>query len=182
MVLLMSNDNSNDSLEDRLSSTSTTEIQTTSTSDLSSTPSYSHWKDYLVNASATSLFFTPLFGAIEYFSGMESKQILYSRAIATGIHFTIAKPYAAFRQKVASWMGADYSSSQLRKYAVDTAAMIMISLPTYSAQLYLAGAPLKAMAVALPSALLTWSVIGRPFGRWQDWWRKQWGVKPTLDK
>jgi len=113
---------------------------------------------------------------------METKQILYSRAIATGIHFTIAKPYAMFREKVASWIGADYSSSSLRKYAVDTAAMIVTSLPTYSIQLYLAGAPLKAMAVALPSALLTWSVIGRPFGRWQDWWRKQWGVKPTLDE
>ncbi len=178
----MSNGKPNDSLEDRLSSTGTEEIQTTSTTDSSSTLPYRPWREYLVNASATSLFFTPLFGVIEYFSGMETKQILYSRAIATGIHFTIAKPYAAFRQKVASWMGADYSSSQLRKYAVDTAAMIVISLPVYSTQLYFAGAPLKAMAVALPSALLTWSVIGRPFGRWQDWWRKQWGVKPTLDK
>ncbi len=175
----MPNNNSDDSLEGRLSSDGDGEIKTTEHHSL---PTYSPLKEYLVNTSATSLFFNPLFGVIEYFSGMETKQILYSRAIARGIHFTISKPYAAFRQKVASWMGADYSSSHFRKYAVDTTAMIVTSLPLYSIQLYFAGAPLKAMAVALPSALLTWSVIGRPFGRWQDWWRKQWGVKPTLDK
>ena len=139
-------------------------------------------KNYAVDTSAFLGFYTPIMASLEYFiAGMESKEVLKSRIYASGYHLLFSRPYGKFRQWYADLWHADYNSSKRKKLLVDTSAMIMTQTPVYSAILYLSGASLKEIAVALPTGLTVGMLSGRPFGYVLDRWRKFCGTKSTLD-
>lgn len=140
-------------------------------------------RNYAVDTSATIGFYTPIMAAIEHFAaGMDSEEVLKSRLFAAAYHLAFARPYGKFRQQWADLWDADETSSKTKKYCMDTSAMILIQTPVYSAILYLSGASLQEIAVALPVGLTIGALSGRPFGYVLDKWRKVWGTKPTLDK
>ena len=142
----------------------------------------STFKNYLVDTSAAIMVYTPLMASVEYFSGMDSDEILKSRLFAAAANTIITRPYTIFREWWAKQWKADAKSSKTKKFLVDTSAMVMVQTPLYSGILYSSGASLEDIAVALPSGLIVGALSGRPFGYVLDKWRKLWGTKPTLDE
>ncbi len=138
-------------------------------------------KNYIIDTSAALSFWTPIMTSIEYFgAGMDSEEVLKSRLAATTVHMTIARPYGKLRQWVADKMGANTESSQSKKFAIDTLAMISTQAPLYAGILYFSGASLQEVVVALPTGLAVGAVSGRPYGYCLDKWRKLWGTKTTF--
>jgi len=137
-------------------------------------------KDYFVDTSAASLFYTPLRAAVEYASGMDSHEIIRSRLIALGVHAIVMRPYGKLRQKWADYWQATPESSKLKKFAVDASFSVLHQIPVYSAILYLSGASFEEAKVALPVGVTMGVFTGRPYGYWLDWWRQMWGRKNTL--
>lgn len=145
--------------------------------------SVSALRNYVVDTTAALGFYTPLMASAEYFvAGMEPEKVLKSRLMAAAYHAIMMRPYGKFRQWWADYWHADHTSHPLKKFAVDTSATILFQVPAYSTILYLAGASLKEVLVALPVGLTIGALSGRPFGYVLDKWRKLCGTKPTLDK
>ncbi len=143
----------------------------------------SAFRNYVVDMTAAWGFYTPLMASVEYFAaGMESEKVLKSRLMAAAYHAVLMRPYGKFRQWWADYWNVDYTSHPLKKFAIDTSAMIIFQVPSYSGILYLAGASLNEVLVALPVGLTVGVLSGRPFGYVLDKWRKLLGTKPTLDK
>lgn len=138
-------------------------------------------KNYLVDTTAALSFWTPIMASIEYFgAGMDSEEVLKSRLAAAAVHATIARPYGKLRQWIADKLHTNAQSSQSKKFAIDTLAMILTQAPLYSTILYCSGASLKEVAVALPTGLAIGAVSGRPYGYVLDKWRTLWGTKATF--
>ncbi len=141
----------------------------------------SPFKNYAVDTTAALSFWTPIMASIEYFgAGMDSEEVFKSRLAAAAVHMTIARPYGKLRQWIADKLGANAQSSQTKKFAIDTLAMISTQAPLYATILYCSGASFKEAAVALPTGLAVGAVSGRPYGYVLDRWRKAWGTKPTF--
>lgn len=139
-------------------------------------------RNYLVDCSATSLFYTPTMAVTELVSGMESEEIVKSRLMGAVAHFSIGRPYGIFRQWWADRWQVGPESPKWKKLAVDTSAMVIMQTPIYSSMLYLAGASKEEILVALPLGLAWGASTGRPFGWVLDKWRKVFGTKPTLEE
>jgi hypothetical protein len=138
--------------------------------------------NYLVDTSAGIIYFAPPMALIEYAAGMDTPEVLKARAFAAGSHMLITRPYGKFREWWAKYWGADAESSHLKKFVVDTSALIMIATPLYATALSVAGASLKEGSIALPIGITFGVFSGRPFGWWMDKWRKLWKKKPLLSK
>ncbi|MBS3170116.1 L-alanine exporter AlaE [Candidatus Woesearchaeota archaeon] len=93
----------------------------------------------------------------------------------------VARPYGLFRQYWADSWKTDPTSSATKKLIVDTTAHFCFQLPFYSVILYVSGTSLREGITALIAGLTIGAVAGRPFGYFQDKWRKLWGTRPTLD-
>ena len=118
----------------------------------------------------------------EYFSGMDSEEILKSRATGLVFSFTLSRPYSLFRNWCADVCHADASSSKSRKLIVDATASALFQIPfSTGTYLLIAGASLQETAVALPAVLTIAAVSGRPYGYLLDKWRKLWGATGTLE-
>ncbi len=140
-------------------------------------------KKYIVDTTAGWAFYTPLIGMSEYLiAGMENEAILKSRLSAMAVHAVIMRPYAKFREYWAKKWNVDNESSKLKKFLVDTSAMILVQTPVYTSILYNAGASPEEMLKALPAGLAIGALSGRPYGYFLDKWRKIYGEKPVLTK
>lgn len=139
-------------------------------------------KNYVVDTSASWMFYMPSLAASEYFiAKMEPLEVVKSRLFAMGVHALVMRPYGKVRQWWADRWNADEHSSKLKKFAVDTSASVLYQIPVYSAILYFSGVSLEEAAVALPSGLAIGTVSGRLYGYWLDKWRRVWKRKTTLD-
>ena len=138
-------------------------------------------RPYLVDTSAALSFYTPLMASSEAFiAGMSPEQVLKSRLYAAVYHSIFMRPYGKFREFWARTLKANPDSSRLKKFLVDTSAMILIQTPVYSGILLLTGTDPKKILVALPAGLAIGASSGRPYGYFLDRWRKLWGTKPVL--
>lgn len=139
-------------------------------------------KNYLLDSSASAAVYCPLFALVEYCSGMDSEEILKSRATGLVFSFTLSRPYSWLRNWWADVCHADTSSSNLKKLVVDATASALFQLPfSTGTYLLIAGASLQETAVALPGVLMIAAISGRPYGYVLDKWRKLWGATSTLD-
>ena len=137
----------------------------------------------LVDVSAGWLFYLPIVASIEKFVvGMENEEVLKARGLAMGVHGVFLRPYGKFRGWWAKKWDVNSESSSFKKFLVDTTALMLYQIPTYSSVLYLSGASFEEGATALPLGLAVGAGTGRVFGMWLDKWRKIWGKEPTLSK
>ena len=138
--------------------------------------------EYVVDCSAATTFYTPLFIGIEgLVAGMDSEEIVQSRAFATVTHFSVMRPYGLFRQWTADKFGLSKESNPLVKFGFDTTAFVFFQIPCYTGILKLAEASWDEVKIALPAGIAIGIITGRPFGYFMDKWRKHWGTKPTLE-
>lgn len=142
-------------------------------------------RKYLLDVTASWMFYTPLMAEAEYFIvGLEPLQIFYSRTFASAIGAMTMRPYGMFRDWWKKKWHVTTASSRLKKFAVDTSAMLIFQIPTYSSILYAAGVAPKQIALALPPAALIGMLSGRAYGFFLDSWRSFWNrpVQQTTDQ
>ncbi len=138
-------------------------------------------KDYLVDTSASWVFYTPLMALEEAaIAGMEPNEVIKSRLAGIAVQSLVMRPYGKFRQGWANYWGANESSSKLKKTLIDTSSSVLYQLPVYSSILALAGASFDEICVALPLGLVIGITSGRPYGYFLDKWRKTWKRRSTL--
>jgi hypothetical protein len=138
-------------------------------------------KRYAVDTFAGITYFQPLLGINEYFiSGMDEKEVLKSRLTGLFISLLINRPYGKFRQYWAELWDTSTESSKLRKYLVDSSALVMFQLPLYFGALKISGADNDEIIRALPIGISLGLISGRPFGWYLDKVRTFCGTKATL--
>ncbi len=139
-------------------------------------------RGYLIDTSASWLYWTPVMAAVEFGTGLSSKQVFYSRAIGLLTSVVLARPLGKFREYWSEQCKTDSDSSWIRKYVTDTAGWCL-QVPLYSLQLYISGVTsLENVIKSLAGGLGTTAVLGRPYGYFLDFWRKKFGAKPVLSK
>ncbi len=133
-------------------------------------------KNYIVDVTASWTFYTPIMAEVEcFFVGLEPYQIGYSRASAAAIGAITMRPYGKFRNWWKKKWHVTAKSSQRKNFLVDTSAMLIFQIPTYSTILYFfADASPKQIALALPTAAIIGVFSGRPYGAFLDTWRDFW--------
>ena len=140
-------------------------------------------KAWLVDTSSRILFYVPIIGVWEKFvADMENEEVLKSRLLATGLNFVIGRYHGKVREGLGYLTKTDENSSKKRKIAVDTLAGLAVGATTYPLVLGAAGVSLEEGLVALPFVLIYTTTTGRPFGKFQDFWRKLFGTTPIYDK
>lgn len=139
------------------------------------------FRDYVIDTTSSIVFFTPIMALMEYFiAGMTGSAVLTSRIIAIVIGVLLARVYGIFREWWAAYTKTNRESSKERKFIVDTSARVLFQLPTYPVFLFIAGASVHQVLIALPTGIAIGIASGRPYGYFLDVWRKLWGGKPTL--
>lgn len=139
------------------------------------------FKKYWIDVTASWTFYTPVMAEAEYFiAGLEPRQIFYSRTFAAAIGAITMRPYGMFRDWWKKKWQITKESSPFKKFVVDTSAMLIFQIPTYSTILYSAGASPKEIAVALPPAALIGIFSGRPYGTFRDAWSDFWNMPIPL--
>lgn len=141
-----------------------------------------HSKYFVVDGSASVLFYTPFMTATEYISGMESDEILTSRTIGGATAFMTGYAYSIFRQWWAKTFKTDAQSTELKKLVIDTTVAMASMIPFYAPMLYVAGASPKEMMYALLTGSAVGAASGRAYGYVLDRWRQFWGLEPALNR
>lgn len=144
-------------------------------------PVHTFLKKYLIDVTASWTFYIPVMAEAEYFIiGLEPLQVFYSRTFATAIGAITMRPYGVFREWWKKKWQVTKESSPFKKFVVDTSAMLIFQIPTYSTILYSVGASPKEIAVALPPAALIGIFSGRPYGTFRDAWSDFWNMPIPL--
>lgn len=144
-------------------------------------PVHTFFKKYLIDVTASWTFYIPVMAEAEYFIiGLEPLQVFYSRTFATAIGAITMRPYGVFREWWKKKWQITKESSPFKKFVVDTSAMLIFQIPTYSTILYSVGESPKEIAVALPPAALIGIFSGRPYGTFRDAWSDFWTMPIPL--
>lgn len=118
---------------------------------------------------------------MELASGLSPEQMLITRSLEATAHFAVGRGAAKYQDWWSSFWGVTPESSPLVKYISDTSCFLSLQLTAYTAMLSLAGASPEKMAVAIPSAAALSLATSRIYGKYLDWHRRQFGVRPTLE-
>jgi len=62
---------------------------------------YQSFTDYATDVTAAWTFYTPTYGIIEYFAGMDSKEIMKARGMSLVVHAAIGRPVGKLRNILA---------------------------------------------------------------------------------
>lgn len=155
---------------------------------------FNYWKnvgqEYLVNTSASLIFYNPANALTEHFFGHKTpEEIIYLRLFGSAFGLVNGSLYAGLRKRWAQLFSANEQSSRLKKWLVESSASGLFGLMTYPiilnvaekvfpAQQNLDSNNLSAIATAVGFA----AISGIPFGYILDKWRKLFGFKPLLRK
>ena len=137
-------------------------------------------RNYLVNTTASWLYWTPIMTATECISGLELDEVINSRLTSLVIGAVVAHPHGLFRKYWSDALNITPQSRQFSKYIADTTATWCFQIPLYSLQLYCSGTSFKEGLTAFGIGLAASAILGRPYGIFQDSWRKLWGTKPVF--
>lgn len=143
---------------------------------------YQSFTDYATDVTAAWTFYTPAYGIIEYFAGMDSKEIMKARGMSLVVHAAIGRPVGKLRNALADRWGITKESPWYKQVGVNICSVMPIQAVLYSSMLVASGASKEEIAVALPTGLAIGLGLTEPFGRWMDIWRKMWGKKPAIEK
>ena len=141
---------------------------------------YQSFTDYATDVTAAWIFYTPTYGIIEYFAGMESKEIMKARGMSLVVHAAIGRPVGNLRNILVDKGIVTKESPWYKQIGVNVCSVLPIQAVLYSSMLVASGASKEEIAVALPTGLAIGLGLTEPFGRWRDIWRKMWGKKPAI--
>lgn len=132
---------------------------------------------FIVDTFATVVFFTVVAGLAEIFIvGMAPEQVLLARLITIPVMVLTGRPYGFWRD----WVFARLSPrGRLATYIADIFAFMVFQVPVYIATLYIAGATLKEIQVAVSASIVFMIVLSRPFGIFLDFLRRV--SRPTAE-
>lgn len=160
-------DNNNQTLEDRVK-----------------TETKRYVKNYLVDTSAGSIYYTALMIPVELgiFLG-DMEKLTKSRLYAIGVGVATHWFYRLFRQWWAtSVWHAGPESSKWKKRGVEFTARLTFQVPLYIGGLIYADATRKESYIAVPVGLILGIATASYYGKFLERWRKYWGFEPTLYK
>ncbi|WP_179380078.1 L-alanine exporter AlaE [Jannaschia marina] len=131
---------------------------------------------FLVDTLTTIVFFTVVAAVVElWIVGLDPAQVLVTRALTIPVMVLTGRPYGRWRDLLMVWV---YPQRAITRAAVDTVAFLSFQMPIYALTLFVAGATLAEVLVALPTASLTMVVLARPFGLVLDAVRRIAGTAP----
>lgn len=138
-------------------------------------------KPYWVDVTAAWLFYTGPYALMEWQrAGMELGEIAQNRAEGLAAHAVTMLPYRRYREWLAERCGITPESNPVRKWLVDTGAVLTIQAPLYAGMLLCSGVSAEEFCLAYPAGLGMGAALHPLFGFTVDQWRKLWGTKPTL--
>lgn len=143
---------------------------------------YESFTDYATDVTASWTFYTPAYGIIEYFAGMDAQEITKARVMSLAVHAGIGRPVGKIRNALANKWEVTKESPWYKQIGVNVCSVMPIQAVLYSSMLIASGASKEEIAVALPTGLVIGLGLSEPYGRWMDIWRKMWGKKAAIDK
>ncbi len=147
---------------------------------------FDYWKnlgkEYLVNTSASLIFYNPANAFTEYFfGGMTLNQVWHTREVGSTVGLVSGYLYAGFRKRLAKILSVNEESSQLKKGLTEISAAGIFALLTYPIVLKFSEQPPNYLA-ALSSTTTFAMASAIPYGYYLDKWRNFFGFKPLLRK
>ena len=138
-------------------------------------------KSYWVDVAAAWMFYTPPYAAMELLRGqMESGEIVQNRIEGLAVQAATMLPYRRVREWLAERTGVTPKSPPVRKWLVDTGAVLAMQTPLYAGMLAVTGVSAEEFMYAYPAGLGLGVILHPIFGYAVDHWRKLLGTKPTL--
>jgi hypothetical protein len=141
---------------------------------------------FYVEAFAMNTFSYAFAAPIELlWAGMDFKEHIYTRLAGVVANTLLGRPYGIARDWIFKKLGITSESHWLKKYAGDTLAFAALQMPVYCINMAIAGAEIDEIVNTLVPTTLMIGAIGRPYGAYLDWTRRQCGIEPeyvTTDK
>lgn len=104
-------------------------------------------------------------------AGMSFQEHLQVRLLAVFFNTLIARPFGLYRL----WIFRRVPGrGRLHAYLVDTFVFLSFQLPLYTANMLLGGASWMEIATASMTFMVLAGAMGRPYGVYLDWLRRQW--------
>ena len=134
----------------------------------------SHLRSFIADTLALVSFFTVTSGLNERFvAGMEWSEVLSSRAIGAVLMVLTARPYGLWRNWLLGWIAPQTRWTEL---LADGFALLLFQVPIYLAIIAVAGAKGSALICGALGFAGLMLVLGRPYGLWLEWVRRQFGL------
>lgn len=134
------------------------------------------WRTIAADTLSSVTFFTVVVMALEVFvAGMTVSQSAVTRLTAAPINAVTGRPYGKFRD----WMFSKtctHSAGWVKRTMVDTTSFVLFQMTLYAGILKFSGATLQQIAVACAASTTLSLFIGRPYGLWQDFVRRIFGI------
>ncbi len=135
-------------------------------------------RNYLIDTSAKIGCYAPIMAAMEAYNGLDSEQILQSRATAALIDTGVARVYTKTADYLSKRYNVDLKNGGIKGWALDTAAMVGVYTPVYAGILAAAGADAKQIGSSLTMGAIIAAITSRPFRKYVLMpWRKLCGYK-----
>lgn len=140
-------------------------------------------KAYLVDTSTRTLYYVPIIGCWEKFvAGFDNLELLKSRAMAVGVNLIAGRLQGKIRELVGLLTHTNENSSDKRKRGADIFSGLITGATTYAGVLYFADVSIKEALEAIPFAVGFTTLTGRSYGKFNDKYRKKFGLTPVFDK
>ena len=110
-------------------------------------------------------------------SGMSWNEHLQVRLVALLLNTVVARPFGLWRTFILKKFRITDTSSFWNTYKADTLAFLSFQLPLYVGNMVLGGASTSEIISAGITVSVVAGLLGRPYGIYLDWIRKQCGLK-----
>ena len=132
----------------------------------------------IIDTIGTVIFFTTVAGLTELFiAGMEPRQVLIARLIMIPVMVLTARPHGLWRD----WVFARFApQTWLMNTLADIFAFLIFQVPVYVTTLYVAGATIMEIQVAVSAAIIFMILLSRPFGLFLEVLRRWAGTSTTM--
>ncbi|MBP1848836.1 L-alanine exporter AlaE [Rhizobium halophytocola] len=136
--------------------------------------------NFIADTLALVIFFTIVSGLNERFvAGMAWSEVLVSRSIGAVLMVLTARPYGLWRDWVFARLTPRGRAPEL---LTDCAALLSFQVPIYVAILAMGGAEGLAIAKGALGFAVLMLVVGRPYGMFLDFVRRQFGLTGSGQK
>ena len=123
-------------------------------------------RNYLIDTSAKVACYAPIMATMEAYNGLDSEQILKSRATAALIDTGVARVYTKTADYLSKKYNVDLKKGGFKGWALDSAAMIGVYTPVYAGILAAAGADTKQITASLLMGAGIAAATSRPFRKY----------------
>ena len=135
-------------------------------------------RNYAIDTSAKIVVFTPIMASMEAYNGLDTEQIVKSRAISALVDGVVARTYTMTADYLSNRFNVDRKNGGLKGWFIDTASMVGVYSPVYAGILAFNGANAKQIGSALIMGAGIAAVTSRPFREYVlKPWRKVCGYR-----